>query len=95
MLTINRIREAYDKYNELEVVRGVITYENAEKVNEWLGLKELSNMELSGAWELVWDYFTDLSRKSQIEKEWEKADDTRSAWLEVINMEARDRREIA
>ena len=91
-MTNEKLMQVYDEYKTKEIVRGFISYENVDWVSEKLGLSSLSDEELSILWDTVWDFFTNMERK---EEDIDKAffmQDTRSAWLEVINHEARKRR---
>lgn len=97
------IKVTLRKYSALEITSGFITNEAIEVVSNGLMLKDLTDEELSEMWEVVHKYFRDIyaeydetGRKfigwkphSNIT---EFARDTQSAWLEVINQEARSRR---
>lgn len=85
-----------------EITRGFITKENIEWVTEKLGLKYLTNKELSEMWEAVDEYFLslyaeldengDITGWKPYSEKTEFARDTDSAWKEVINLEARTRK---
>jgi hypothetical protein len=88
------------KTKEDEIQRGVISEENIEWVSDHLMLEYLSNEELSEMWKAVDDYFTKIRLDKTGEnwrtdiptKEFSFYSDTMSAWLDVINREARIRK---
>jgi len=97
------IKSTLESYKNQEITNGFITNDNIELVTNGLGLKELSNEELSEMWEQVDEYF--LAQYAVFENgkvvgwkpytnEVEFARDTKSAWLEVINLEARKRKRL-
>jgi len=91
-MTNAELMQVYIEYKTKEVIIGFISYKDMDWVSEKLGLSSLSDEELSILWDTVWDFFTNMERK---EEDIDKAffmQDTRSAWLEVINHEARKRR---
>lgn len=91
-MTNEELMQVYNEYKTKEIIIGFISYKDADWVSEKLGLSSLSDEELSILWDMVWDFFTNMERK---EEDIDKAffmQDTRSAWLEVINHEARKRR---
>jgi hypothetical protein len=81
------------------IKRGWISKENIDWVTDHLMLKYLSDEELSEMWQVVHDYFRNETAELDGNNEiigW-KPDkmfefDTESAWLEVINEEARRRK---
>lgn len=85
-----------------EIKKGFISQENIEWVTEKLMLQYLTNEELSQMWHAVDDYleslYAELDENGNVtawkpySEETEFARDTSSAWLEVINMEARARK---
>lgn len=85
-----------------EIQKGFISQENIEWVTEKLMLQYLTNEELSQMWETVDEYFlslyAELDENGEVtawkpySKKTEFARDTSSAWLEVINIEARVRK---
>lgn len=82
---------------------GFITKEHIELVTKSLMLAELENEELNEMWNAVNDYFDNMCFEfddngilighKPYSKDIEFYRDTKSAWLEVVNMEARKRRE--
>lgn len=91
-MTNEELMQVYIEYKTKEIIIGFISYKDMDWVSEKLGLPNLSDEELSILWDTVWDFFTSMERK---EEDIDKAffmQDTRSAWLEVINHEARKRR---
>lgn len=92
------------RYNATEIQEGFISASNVDLVTEGLQLKHLTNEELSMMWEAVQKYFeAKYARYDNFGKicgwqpysiEAEHARDTSSAWLEVINKEARSRRNL-
>lgn len=91
-MTNEELMQVYIEYKTKEIIIGFISYKDVNWVSEKLGLSSLSDEELSILWDEVWDFFTSMERK---EEDMDKAffmQDTRSAWLEVINHEARKRR---
>jgi hypothetical protein len=91
---VNTIIKYADEY-EAEADRGWITPDQIEKYSNLMGLAGLSDEELSRAWEV---YYAVLSREAfsdepgSIEK-YKKYSDAASAFAEIINREARNRRE--
>lgn len=92
---INIWRLAKEYMEDKNVHEGFITNEWIEKVNDALGLKELSDEELCVAWDMV---FLTLDNECLIRREDNKIDeyfkwaDVKSAFTEVVNIEARHRR---
>jgi hypothetical protein len=89
------------KEKESTIQRGFITQQNIDWVTDHLMLKYLSDKELSEMWFVVHDYFTNEMAEYDENKEiigWKPNKsferDTESAWLEVINLEARRRKEL-
>lgn len=92
----------YEKQKD-NIQEGFITREHIELVTKSLMLTELKNEELNEMWHAVAEYFNRLycefDENGNIVgyKPWSKDidfyRDTKSAWLEVVNMEARKRRE--
>lgn len=84
--------------------KGWISQENIEWVTDKLMLKLLTNAELGMMWKAVSDYF--LEQIAELDEEgnviaWKAytkeiafAMDTKSAWLEVVNIEARRRKAL-
>lgn len=89
------------KSKENKIQKGFIDSENIEWVTEHLMLKYLTNEELAQMWTAVDNYFTKIRlddsgknwRTDISAKEFSFYGDTWSAWLEVINMESRERKE--
>ena len=75
--------------------RGFITKEWVERVSDELELKELSNPQLSEIWEMIAEMLEstidDLYEAGNAKEAWQWID-TKSAFLEVVNAEARSRR---
>lgn len=75
--------------------RGFITKEWIEKVSDKLELSEASNHQLSEIWEMIADLLEKqidgLYEAKNAKEAWQYID-TKSAFLEVVNMEARSRR---
>lgn len=96
---------AYRRYSKLrnEIERGFIKEEHIEAVSKSLFLDELTNDELSEMWYASQDFFDKLycefDENGKItgfkpySEDTEFARDTKSAWSEVINQEARKRKE--
>lgn len=83
------------------IQRGWISKENIDWVTDHLMLKHLSDKELSEMWTTVDNYFLsqtaiydDKHEVSGWKPNCEFEFDTQSAWLEVINEEARRRKAI-
>lgn len=96
--TIELLFKAY-KEKESTIERGWISEENAIWVSECLMLKYLTDEGLSQIWQAVHDFFrnemAELNENNEVinwkpNKSFEM--DTQSAWLEVINEEARKRK---
>ena len=98
------IELAFRKYSKEKdnIKRGWIKQEHIQMVTDSLFLEELSNEELSDMW-LACDRFFDelycvFNKQGEVvgykpyNQETEFARDTKSAWLEVINAEARKRK---
>lgn len=98
---------AFRRYLKLkgEIAKGFIKAEHVLLVTDWLFLKELTNEELNEMWNASHDFFDGLYCNKDKDgkvvgfktysEETEFARDTQSAWSEVINCEARKRREKA
>lgn len=92
---IAKVLSIADAYEE-EASKGVITYEQMDKVADMMGLADMSDSELRRAWDMYYDI---LSRESFAHDDepglesWKKYDDAASAFAEVINREARKRKE--
>lgn len=91
------IHEVFQKYKDFknEIVEGFISKKHILWLTEELHLKRLSNEELSSLWNDVNHYFTSmmLDEEKQCWKPGMSFErDTESAWLEVINLEARNRK---
>lgn len=94
-------REYAKKADAIE--RGFITAENIKWVTDHLMLKVLTNEELSQMWRTIDDFFYDIMAEKDEDgniigwkpytKEIAFAMDTDSAWKEVVNLEARKRKE--
>ena len=92
----------YEKQRD-NICEGFITREHIELVTKSLMLEELKNEELNEMWNAVNDYFDRLCFEfdddgiiighKPYSNDIEFYRDTKSAWLEVVNMEARKRRE--
>ena len=88
------------KEKEEGIQKGFISAENIQWVTEHLMLKQLSDKELTEMWQTVREFFLKkmLDKSGQTWrndipiKEFNFYSDTSSAWLEVINEEARSRR---
>lgn len=88
------------KTKEDKIEKGFINNEDIEWVSDHLMLAYLSNEELSEMWKAVDMYFTKIRLDEKGEnwrtdistKEFSFYSDTMSAWLEVINREARIRK---
>lgn len=87
------ILKTADEY-EKTAQKGWITYEAIDKITEKLGLKHLSQLDLSRMWEIVY-YTLEKAAFENDGKNYEKYSDAASAFAEVINMEARRRKEHA
>ena len=90
---IKKVIKIADDY-ESKAQRGFITYSQMDEVAKAMGLKEMSDSELSRAWNV---YYYVLQRESLSDnegalKEWVKYQDAASAFAEVINREARERK---
>jgi hypothetical protein len=92
---IDKIIKIADEY-EANARRGIITYDEMDEVSDKLGLKDIPDFQgLSNMWEKVYyvlnrESFTDEG--SSLDK-YRKYSDAASAFAEVINREARTRRE--
>ena len=96
------IEAVYSEYKKKEIERGFITYENIDWLTEKLGLRSLTNKELSAMWEAVDEYFENIMAEydesgkvigwKPFSEETELARDSDSAWKEVVNIEARRRK---
>lgn len=92
---IDKIIKIADEY-EANARRGIITYDEMDEVSDKLGLKDIPDFQgLSDMWEKVYNVlnresFTDEG--SSLDK-YRKYSDAASAFAEVINREARTRRE--
>lgn len=92
---IDKIIKVADEY-EASARRGIITYDEMDEVSDKLGLKDIPDFQgLSDMWEKVYyvlnrESFTDEG--SSLDK-YRKYSDAASAFAEVINREARTRRE--
>ena len=73
----------------------IISYEWMDKVSDALNLKELNDEQLGDMWDMVWLTLDSecmhyrLNEDVETEIKWE---DVRSAFVEVVNREARNRR---
>jgi len=85
------ILKTADEY-EKTAQKGWITYEAIDKITEKLGLKQLSQLDLSRMWEIVY-YTLEKAAFENDGENYEKYSDAASAFAEVINMEARRRKE--
>ena len=99
--TVEMVYRAYSKKAD-SIEKGIITMENIKWVTEHLMLFELTDEELSEMWNAVDEYFTELIAWTEnghviawkpYTEEIAFAMDTESAWKEVINLVARNRRE--
>lgn len=76
-----------------DIVRSFISVELADWVADHLMLERLSNQELSEMWFAVTEYFGDEFDEHRAEFEYGSfLLDTKSAWSEVVNREARRRK---
>lgn len=76
-----------------DIVRSFISFELADWVADHLMLERLSNQELSEMWFAVTEYFGDEFDEHRAESEYGSfLLDTKSAWSEVVNREARRRK---
>lgn len=72
-----------------------ITYEWMDKISDALGLKELNDEQLGDMWDMVYltleneCYYYRLNGKVEEDMKWM---DVKSAFVEVVNREARERR---
>ena len=93
-----KLPEVYAEYHNKKdsIERGWISGENIEWVTEHLNLRELSNDELSIMRYAIIEYFNDVLRirVGYDNDEWNFANDTKSAWREVCNVEARRRKKL-
>lgn len=84
------------------IVRGFITHDNIQLVRKGLSLDKLNMSELNELWHIVERFFLekyavldiggDVVSWKPYSEETEFARDSSSAWLEVINAEARERK---
>ena len=91
------IRELGKQYLESEnYQRGFIPQEWINIVSDTLHLKELSDEELTNMWDMVWLTLDSEQRIVEYDykdiKEAIKWEDVKSAFTEVVNIEARRRR---
>lgn len=91
---IKKVIKIADDY-EAKAQRHFITYGQMDEVAKAMGLKEMSDGELARAWKV---YYYVLQRESLSDeggalKKWKKYGDAASAFAEVINREARERKE--
>ena len=89
---IDSIIDMAEKYSR-NAERGVITYEQMDDIANKMGLKNLSDRDLRLAWDKYYDILRRESFKGGSMKRWEKFGDAASAFAEVINREARNRKE--
>ena len=97
METIRRkiLRLAKEYLNDKDYHRGFILQPWIDRITEELNLKELSDLELSNMWDMVFltlDNAYLACRLNEEHKEAMKYLDVQSAFTEVINAEARRRR---
>ena len=98
MKTTRRIIEelAMEYLNDEDYQKGFINYKWVFKITEELKLEELSDLELSNMWDMVWMTLECEYTHHRINEDWDKAMpylDVQSAFTEVVNREARRRRE--
>lgn len=94
--TITTIKELAEQYlADANYHRGIITGEWIEKVSNALNLKNITNLELSDMWDMVYltlDGEIDRYEECNDLKNVFKYIDVRSAFIEVVNAEARKRK---
>ena len=88
-----KVIEIADDY-ESKAHKGFISYKEMDEVANKMGLKDMSDSELARAWKV---YYYILSKESFSDEgdsfeKWEKYSDAASAFAEVINREARERK---
>lgn len=87
---------AKEYLNDKGYHRGFINGEWVEKVTDTLNLKNLDSLELSNMWDMVYLTLNNEFYHYDRNKEYDKAMkymDVQSAFTEVVNAEARRRRE--
>ena len=93
--TIIEMAKAYvEDLHKGNVRIGIIPSEWVEKVSNSLNLKDLSDEELSNMWMNVCETLSDMidtMRENEIKEAYDYID-AKSAFLEVVNAEARSRR---
>jgi len=90
---IAKVIKIADDY-EAKATKSFISFKQMDEVADAMGLKEMSDKELNRAWDL---YYYTLTKEAFSDEEgslvkWEKYDDAASAFAEVINREARERK---
>lgn len=89
---INKILRIADDYSK-EADEGFISYDQMDRYAEKMGLKDLSDKELRQAWDKYYNILSRQSFKGGSMNNYRKFGDAASAFAEIINREARSRKE--